>query len=115
MMQETDLFYLQLAEPNKGALLSLRQHMLAFDKDITEVWKFNMPFFTYKGNRFCYFRLDRKSGMPYLGFNDGKWIDHPGLVFEDRSRIKVYRIDPARPLPFETINEILNKAIALYK
>lgn len=114
-MQELDLFYLQLEEPNKSSLSALRQHILAFDSDITEARKFNMPFFFYKGNRFCYFKVDRKLGTPYLGFNDGKWIDHPELTFEDRSRIKIFMVDPNQPLPFATIDSILKAALELYK
>jgi len=114
-MQELDLFYLQLEEPNKSSLSILRQHILAFDSGITEAWKFNMPFFFYKGNRFCYLKVDRKLGTPYFGFNDGKWIDHPELVFEDRSRIKIFMIDPTKPPPFVTIDSILKAALDLYK
>ncbi|MGZ3778324.1 MAG: DUF1801 domain-containing protein [Mucilaginibacter sp.] len=113
-MNELDLFYLQTEEPNTNCLLSLRQHILSFDKDITEAWKFNMPFFIYKGNRFCYFRLDQKSGNYYMGFNDGKWINHPALTFEKRSRIKIFMLDPAMELPFDTIDSILKAAIAIY-
>ncbi|HJP61991.1 MAG TPA: DUF1801 domain-containing protein [Mucilaginibacter sp.] len=113
-MKELHLFYLQLDEPNKSCLSALRQHVLAFDQDITEAWKFNMPFFFYKGNRFCYFKIDKKRGTPYIGFNDGKWVDHPGLVFENRSRIKIFMIDPAKALPVDTIDSILKAAITIY-
>jgi predicted RNA binding protein YcfA (HicA-like mRNA interferase family) len=52
--------------------------------------------------------------MPYLGFRDGKWIEHPQLVFEKRSRIKILLFDPEDDLPIETINAILKMAINLY-
>ncbi|HZX58961.1 MAG TPA: DUF1801 domain-containing protein [Mucilaginibacter sp.] len=107
-------FYLEKDEPLKSCLLNLHDHILHFDKDITEAWKFNMPFFCYKGNRFCYFRMDQKKGIPYLGFNDGKWVEHPALTFEQRSRIKILLIDPDIDLPLETIDSILKMAIKLY-
>jgi hypothetical protein len=113
-MKEPDLFYLQLEEPYKSQLLLLRQHILAFDEDITEAWKFNMPFFFYKGNRVCYFRLDKKKGMYYMGFNDGKWVGHPEITFEDRSRIKIFLLDTSKDLPFATIDSILKAAISIY-
>ena len=113
-MKELNLFYLLLDEPNKSCLSALRQHILAFDLNIIEAWKFNMLFFFYKGNRFCYFKVDRKRGTPYMGFNDGKWIDHPELTFEDRSRIKIFMIDPMKGLPLETIDSILKAAITIY-
>jgi hypothetical protein len=113
-MQELDLFYLQQDEPVKSCLMHLRQHILNYAPSISEAWKFNMPFFFYKGNRFCYFRMDQKSDMPYLGFNDGKWIDHPALTFEKRSRIKIFMIDPIVSLPLETLDSVLKAAIAIY-
>jgi hypothetical protein len=113
-MKEIDLFYLQLEEPYKRQLLFLRQHILEFDEDITEAWKFHMPFFFYKGNRFCYFRLDKKRNMYYMGFNDGKWVGHDALTFEARTRIKIFLLDPAIPLPIGTINSILKAAISIY-
>ena len=113
-MQELDLFYNQLDEPNKSCLSALRQHILAFDQDITEALKFNMPFFFYKGNRFCYFKIDKKRGTPYMGFNDGKWIGHPELTFEGRSRIKIFMVDPAKALLVDAIDSILKAAITIY-
>jgi hypothetical protein len=114
MLPEIDLFYLQKEEPVRGCLLFLREYILNYDKDITEAWKYNMPFFCYKGNMFCYFRMDKKREMPYLGFRDGKWIDHPQLIFEKRSRIKILLLDPEADLPIETIDAILKMAINLY-
>jgi len=43
----------------------------------------------------------QKLKMYYVGFNDGKWIDHPALMFEDRSRIKIFLIDPNAALPLK--------------
>ena len=114
-MNELDRFYLQLDELHQRCLQFLRQHILNFDKYITEAWKFNMPFFLYKGNRFCYFRMDQRSGNYYMGFNDGKWVDHPALTFEKRSRIKIYMIEPEKDIPADTIDSILKTAISLLK
>lgn len=113
-MNEIDIFYLQPEEPEKNYLLSARKHILNYNKGMTEAWKFNMPFFLYKGNKICYFRLDQKSKRYYLGFTDGKWIDHPQLIFEKRSRIKIFMLDPAVDLPVGTINAILKIATGLY-
>ena len=49
MLRETDNFYLQKDEPVKGCLLFLRNYILNYDKNITEAWKYGMPFFCYKG------------------------------------------------------------------
>jgi hypothetical protein len=53
-MKEPDLFYLEKEEPVKGCLLFLRQHILSYDKNITEAWKYRMPFYCYNGKMFCY-------------------------------------------------------------
>jgi hypothetical protein len=113
-MRELDLFYLQKEEPIKSCLLFLRQHILNFDKDITESWKYRMPFFCYKGKMFCYVWIHKKTGLPFLGMVNGKWLDHPLLIFEDRARIKIFLLDPNTDLPIETINTILKMGIDLY-
>ena len=53
-MREIDNYFLQKDEPVKGCLLFLRDHILAYDKGITEAWKYRMPFYCYKGKMFCY-------------------------------------------------------------
>jgi hypothetical protein len=113
-MRELDLFYLQQEEPVKGCLLFLRQHILNFDKDITEAWKYRMPCFCYKGKMFCYVWIHKKKGLPFLGMVNGKWLNHPQLIFEDRTRIKIFILDPSVDLPVETIDAILKMGIDLY-
>jgi hypothetical protein len=58
--------------------------------------------------------MDQKKVIPYLGFNDGKWVEHPALTFEQRSRIKILLIDPNVGLPLDMIDSILEMAIKLY-
>jgi hypothetical protein len=113
MMKELDLFYLQQEEPAKSCFLTLRDHILQYNQHITETWKFRMPFFCCMGQSFCYFRIERKSGKPYIGFTEGKWLDHPALVSEKRSRIKILLVDPATDLPFKELNAILKAAVQL--
>lgn len=113
-MRELDLFYLQQKEPIKGCMLFLRQHILNFDKNITEAWKYRMPFFCYKGKMFCYLWTHKKNGLPYIGFVEGRKIDHPALIIEDRARMKIMLLDPNTDVPIETINVILKIGIDLY-
>ncbi len=112
-MKELDLFYLEKEEPQKSCFLSLREHILNYDKNITTAWKFRMPFFCYKEQMFCYFRVNKKDGMPYIGFTEGKRIDHPGLISGDRARIKILLVDPAQDMPLDTLNAVLKTAIRL--
>lgn len=113
-MKETDNYYLQKDEPVKSCLSALRQIILDRNPDITEAWKYRMPFFCYKGRMFCYLWIDKKTNFPYLGIVEGKRIDHPGLVQDDRSRMKVMTFNPVEDLPLETIQNILDSALFLY-
>jgi hypothetical protein len=113
-MREIDQFYLQREEPVKGCLLFLRQFILDFDQNITEAWKYRMPFFCYKGKMFCYLWIDIKTREPYLGIVEGRKMEHPLLVIEKRSRMKIMRLDAREDIPIETISEILKMALQLY-
>ena len=114
-MREIDNYFLQKDEPVKGCLLFLRDHILAYDKGITEAWKYRMPFYCYKGKMFCYLWTHKKNGLPYIGIVEGRKIDHPLLIQEDRARMKILFVDPTADLPLETIDKILKIALDLYK
>lgn len=114
-MKELDDFYLQLDEPNKSCLLALRDIILAQDKDITLAWKYKLPFFCYKEKMFCYLWIRPKTKQPYIGFVEGKHLEHPDLLAEKRSRIKIMLFDPNEDLPIQSIKIIIQTAINLYK
>lgn len=114
-MKELDNFYLQQNEPIKGTLLALRDCILRQDEDITNTWKYGVPFFSYKGKMFCYVWIHKKYKQPYIGIVEGKRFDEPYLIQEDRKRIKIMLIDPNEDLPIETIEYIIQKAINFYK
>ena len=115
MLREIDNFYLQKNEPAKSCLHALRQFILKYDSNVTEAWKYKMPFFCYKGKMFCYVWLDRKTLQPYLGIVEGRNIDHPLLITGERSRMKIMILDPTKDLPVKTIDTILKKAIQFYR
>jgi hypothetical protein len=115
MMKEIDNFYLQQDEPIKGTLLALREIILSQDADVTNVLKYGMPFFCYKGKMFCYLWVHKKHKQPYIGIVEGKRFNEPFLIQEDRSRMKIMLFDPNKDLPLKTINTILQQAINLYK
>lgn len=83
--------------------------------EITEAWKYGMPFFCYKGKMFCYLWLHKKYGQPYIGIVEGKKVDHPDLLQEKRARMKILLLDPGTDLPLKKINAILKQILALYK
>ena len=74
-----------------------------------------MPFFYYKGKMFCYLWVHKKTHQPYIGIVNRRKINHPNLIAEKRSRMKVILFDPKKDLPIRTINKILKQAINSYK
>lgn len=115
MLRDIDNYYLQQDEPAKGCLLFLRKYILQLDKNITEAWKYRMPFFCYKGKMFCYLWVHKKNGLPYIGIVEGGKIDHPDLIQEDRARMKILFVDPSADLRIDTIDMILKTALSFYK
>ena len=114
-MKELDNFYLQQDEPIKGCLLALKQIILSQDKDVTNALKYGMPFFCYKGKMFCYLWYHKKHKHPYIGIVEGNRFDEPFLIQGKRSRMKIMLLDPNKDLPIATINDILQKALNLYR
>ncbi len=115
MSEELHHYYLGKTEPNKSCLLALRSIILAQDTDITETQKYGMPCFCYKKKMFCYLWTDKKTDEPYILMVEGKYLDHPRLEEGDRSRMKIFRVNPNKDLPVKTIENILKKALDLYR
>lgn len=114
-MDEIENFYLANPEPLKGCLLSLRDVILRSNPDITEAWKYGMPFFCLRKRMYCYLWVHKKTSLPYIGIVEGRKITHPRLVQEKRSRMKIMFIDPTKDLPVRIILSILKNAASLYQ
>jgi hypothetical protein len=102
-------------EPNKSCLLTLRSIILTQDNHITETRKYGMPCFCYKKKMFCYLWIDKKTDEPYILMVEGTHLDHPKLETGERSRMKIFRVNPKKDLPIKAIESILQKALNLYK
>ena len=114
-MKQLDDFYLRQVEPVKGVFLVLKEIILKQDKDITNVLKYGMPFFCYKGKMFSYLWIHKKLKQPYLAIVEGKHFDEPFLIQENRSRMKIMLLDSEEDLPVEKIEMVVHKALNLYK
>lgn len=114
MLREIDNWYLNKEEPVRSCFQALRTWLLSFDENITEAWKYRMPFFYFKGKMFCYLWIDKKTKLPYLGIVEGGKIDHHLLVKGKRSRMKVLYFDPHKDLPVTEISSILKSASMFY-
>ena len=115
MIREVDNYYLNKEEPNKSCLLALRSIILKQDKDITETQKWGMPCFCYKNKMFCYLWTDKRTDEPYILMVEGKYLDHLQLEEGERTRMKIFRINPNKDIPIKTIESILQKALDLYR
>ena len=115
MLRELDNYYYNKEEPNRSCLLALRNIIFKHDQNITETLKYGMPCFCYKKKMFCYLWTDRKTGEPYILMVEGKHLDHPELETGNRSRMKIFRVNPNKDLPGKTIENILEKALNLYR
>src|ERR1700712_4251039 len=105
-MTKLDDFYLNQEEPVKGMFLALKEIILKQDQDITNVLKYGMPFFCYKGKMFCYLWTHKKLKQPYIGIVEGKRFEDFFLIQEARSRMKIMLLDPNEDLPLERIEII---------
>ncbi|GAB5524793.1 MAG: hypothetical protein Roseis2KO_26650 [Roseivirga sp.] len=115
MIRELDNYYINKAEPQKSCLLALRGIILEQDTEITETMKWGMPCFCFKKKMFCYLWTDKKTDEPYILFVEGKHLHHPQLETGQRARMKVFRVNPIKDLPLDTIKLLLQQALALYK
>ena len=64
---------------------------------------------------FCYLWTDKKTNEPYILMVEGKHLDHPKLEEGNRSRMKIFRVNPNQDLPIKTIETIFQKALDLYR
>lgn len=115
MTDEQAHFYLSKTEPNRSALLALKDIILEQDTAVTETRKYGMPCFCFKNKAFCYLWVDKKTEEPYLLMVEGKHLEHPALETGKRARMKIFRIDPNQDLPLDSIHEVLREALDLYR
>lgn len=109
---EGDSFYQDKEEPNKSCLLILRDVILDLDPNISETRKYGMPCFCYRDKMFVYLWTDKKKkDEPYMLFVEGRLLDHPELETGNRSRMKIFRVNPNKEIPVDTIKILLSQAL----
>ena len=115
VIREIDNYFLQKEEPVKSCLFFLRDFILSYDESITEVWHYRMPFYFYKKKRFCYLWVQKKNQLPYVGIVDGKLVNHPNLIQEERTRMKILLFDPRKDIPLKTLRSVLDASLKQHK
>ena len=74
-----------------------------------------MPFYFYKKKRFCYLWVQKKNQLPYVGIVDGKLVNHPNLIQEERTRMKILLFDPRKDIPLKTLRSVLDASLKQHK
>ena len=115
MSQQLDDFYLSKEEPNKSCLLALRDIILSQSENVSNAVKYGMPCFIYKKKMFCFLWTDKITNEPYILFVEGKHLNHSKLEQGNRSRMKIFKVNPAEDLPIKEIKTLLNEALDLYR
>jgi hypothetical protein len=115
MLRPIDQYFLQKEEPVGSCLQFLRGYILKQDINLTEEWKYGMPFYCYRGKMCCYLWVHKKHQQPYLGIVQGKSVHHPDLITEKRAKMKILLLDPSKDLPMDTIDQILTEVLASYR
>ncbi len=115
IIKPIDHYFLSKEEPVKSCLLALRAFILQYDENINEAFKYGMPFYCYHKKMCCYLWVQKKSGIPYIGFVEGGRLQHPKLIAEKRARMKILLTDANKDLPIKTIAAIMKDMVALYK
>jgi len=114
MLRELDQFYFEQPEPNRSFMLGLRDYFLSFNENISEEWKYRLPFFYYKNKPFCYIWKDKKTQQPYIGIVKADLIEHPLLIQGNRKKMKVLYFDTSQDIPVKIIDEIFQLAMRFY-
>ena len=115
MLRDIDNYFLQHDEQINSCLQALRTYILAKDRNLTEAWRYSMPMYYYKRKMCCYVWIHKKLKLPYVGIVEGSRVNHPDLLAEKRSRMKIILIDPAKDIPLKKLNDIFKQMLALYK
>ena len=115
MINPTDDYFLQKEEPERSCMLFLREYILRQDENISEAWKYGMPFYCFSKKMFCYLWVHKKFKQPYLGIVEGKQINHPDLIIEKRARMKILLIDPNRDIPIKKLDGIFKELLTIYR
>jgi len=89
-------------------MLFLRQHLLSYNKNIKETFKYFTLFYEYKGKPLCYTHY--KDNYVYLGFFTRFGLKHPKLLSEGRKVVKVFKCFVNKDVDVRSLNAILKLA-----
>lgn len=89
-------------------MLFLRKHLLSYNKNISEVFKYMTICYEYKGKGICF--MHQKDDYVYLCFSNGKTLKHPKLLAEGRKMFKAFKCYIHKDIDVKALNAILKMA-----
>ncbi len=111
MLSELETFYTQQPEPIKSCFLFLKDFIVRQGENITQEWKYKLPFFYLNNKPFCYLWKEKQTQTPYIGIVDGDKLSHPKLVQGNRKKIKILYINPNEDIDVLLLTEIFEEMI----
>lgn len=107
-------FFLDIPEPQRSEFLFLRRFFME-DAGLEEAWKFNTPFYYFRGKWFAFISYNAKKDHElYISFVRGNRIVHPLLLSEGRKQQRIYRIAPGEDMDMAALTHITNLLKACY-
>lgn len=90
-------------------MLFLRKHILSYNQQMTESFKYMTICYDYKGKLICF--LHAKDDYVYLCFKAGKQLrGHPKLLAEGRKTYKAFKCFINKDIDVKSLDAILNNA-----
>ena len=112
MLNHLDNYFFSQPEPYQSCMLFLRGFILKSDKNISEHFKFNIPFYHYKNKWFCYISVNKKKQL-YIGIVHGNKVKHAKLVAEGRKQIKYFYINPSQDVDIKSLKQVMQQTLKL--
>jgi hypothetical protein len=102
-----DDFFLKIPEPQRSEFLFIRR-FLHEDSGLDEAWKFNTPFYYFKGKWFAFISYNAKKDHElYISFVRGNEVAHPDLLSEGRKQQRIYRIASGEDIDVVALRKIV--------
>ena len=111
MITALESYYLTKPEPYQSCLLALRDIILRAHPGICHERKFQIPFFTYKGQKLGYLWLNGKKLM--LGFCVDKSLQSIVSGAKPKDQYESIRINPDEDIPVDFILQKLRHHLHL--
>lgn len=107
-------FFMKIPEPQRSEFLFLRRFFLE-ESGLEEAWKFNTPFYYFKGKWFAFISYNAKKDHElYVSFVRGSGIRHPALLSEGRKVQRIFRISSGKDININVLKSITEKLKELY-